>query len=503
MDTKKDIGQFFKENLNQMDFTPNDNGWNKIEEELDQKKKKRRAFFWLFFAAFLAGCIFTLLLVYSTNWMDSDFKNQKKSDSFEKNSNSNASSNSNINSDLKFENSNSNNQKIKNNSNTNIVNNSSEQTTINNNQNNNNSENNELKINSVSNRNRIKNTIKNNNSNINNSYSTNYNSKKNSRKKSKKNYTKDAFKLESNSNTKVFAQNNKKSSKKKNNQSTKENTIGTDFNNSNSKDNIAINNAQTESKIDTTKTIITLQETKDTLAIAAASKKQIKKPEPKKEKDSTEVKPKEKTNSFIVSPYYGTGLFPKNQVKGNFNSNNLVSSKNEQYGILIRWMTSRNYGLQVGIGYINNSTVTEIEKTNSNNIVFNDVNNNSGVSFSSSNKLMMHHDLSMYEIPLEFYYKILDKKIGFALSSGISHTIIKENSVSINNQNETIEIGPLETLTKSNFTANLKFYSFYKFSDKLQFEVYPSFHYHFLNSMRSNDLNPSLFSIRAGISYQF
>lgn len=503
MDTKKDIGQFFKENLNQMDFTPNDNGWNKIEVELEEKKKKRRAFFWLFFAAFLAGCIFTLLLVYSTNWMDSDFENQKNSDSFEKNLNGNPSLNSNTNSNLNIDNTNTNNPNFKNNLNTNIVNNSSEQNTLNNNQNKNNSENNELKINSISNRNSIKNTNNNSNSNTNNSYSTNYNFKKKSRKKSKKNYTKDTYKLESNSITKVFDQNYKKSSKKKNKQSTNENSIGTDLNNLTSIDIIATNNTQSESKIDTTKTIIALQETKDTLAIATVSKKQIKKPEPKKEKDSTEVKPKEKTNSFIVSPYYGTGLFPKNQVKGNFNSNNLVSSKNEQYGILIRWMTSHNYGLQLGIGYINNSTVTEIEKTNSNNIVFNDVNNNSGVTFSSSNKLMMHHDLSMYEIPMEFYYKLLDKKIGFALSSGISHTIIKENSVSIVNQNETIKIGPLETLTKSNFTANLKFYSFYKFSNKLQFEVYPSFQYNFLNKMRSNDLNPSLFSIRVGISYQF
>ena len=486
MDTKKDIGQFFKYNLNQMDFTPNNEGWNKIEEELNQKKKKRRGFFWLFLTAFLAGSIFTLLLVYSTNWMNSDFNNQKNSNATENNSNTSVSSN------LNTKNSKSNNQNFINNSNNNIVNSTKESTSANNNQKNNNSENIELKNKSISNRDRVNNIFKNNNSNS---------IKKNSKKNSKKNFTNDAFKFETNTNSKLLAQKNKKQSKKKNNNSINGISIITDLNDSSAKDIVGTNIAQTESEIDTVKTIIELQETKDTLAIAATSKN--KKLEPKKEKDSTEVKAKEKTNSFIISPYYGTGLFPKNQVKGNFNSNNLVASKNEQYGVIFRWMTSQHYGLQIGIGYINTSTQTEIEKNNSNTLVVNDVNNNSGVTFPSTNKLMMHHNLSMYEIPLEFYYKLSDKKIGFALSSGISHTIIKDNSVSIETADETIKIGSLESLTKSNFTANFKFYSHYKFSDKLQFEVYPSFQYQFLNTIKSKELNSTIFSIRAGIAYRF
>lgn len=484
MDTKKDIGQFFKDNLNQMDFTPDNDGWNKIEEELTLKKKKRRAFFWLLLTAFLAGSTFTLLLVYSTNLIDSDFNNQKNSNTTQNNPNSSSSSNLNI------ENSKSNNQNFINNSNNNIVNNTKESTSANNNHKNNNSENIELKSKSISNRNRVTNLFKNNNSNS-------------IKMNSKKNFTNDAFKFGSNTNSELLAQKTKKQSNKKNNNKINKISIITELNDSSEKDIVETIINQTENKIDTVKTIIALQETKDTLVIAAVSKKQIKKTELIKEKDSTGVKPKEKNNSFLVSPYYGAGLFSKNQVKGNFNSNNLIACKNEQYGVIFRWITSQNYGLQVGIGYINNSTVTEIEKTNSNNIVFNDVNNNSGVTFSSSNKLMMHHDLSMYEIPLEFYYKLSDKKIGFALSSGISNTIIKDNSVSIETVNETIKIGSLKSLTKNNLTANLKFYSHYKFSDKLQFEVYPSFQYQFLNTIKSKELNTTIFSIRAGIAYKF
>ena len=70
MDTKKDIGHFFNDRLSQMDFTPNEEGWNKIEIELKKKKKKRRAFFWMFFGSFLSGCLVTFLLAQHTNWLE-------------------------------------------------------------------------------------------------------------------------------------------------------------------------------------------------------------------------------------------------------------------------------------------------------------------------------------------------------------------------------------------------------------------------------------------------
>ena len=96
MDTKKDIGQFFNDSINQMDFTPNDGGWDKIEAELNQKKRKKRAFFWMFFGAFLSGCLLPLLLVCSNNLLDSNSVNNKNN--FETVGNSNTNTNSNENS---------------------------------------------------------------------------------------------------------------------------------------------------------------------------------------------------------------------------------------------------------------------------------------------------------------------------------------------------------------------------------------------------------------------
>ncbi len=481
MDTKKDIGQFFNDNLNHMDFTPNEDGWNKIEDELNEKKKKRRIFFWLFFGSFLSGCFLTLLLGYNTNLFEKNATNNKKQNNTETVVNSNKEENSKTSIDKLDENSIDENAETKhlhnfkennvvsnqNDSKENILSNTSQQSLINKNSN--------YQINS-------KNTKR---SNLN--YSSNYKSSKAKRKN--KSY--------SNQKSSALAF-NKKSNQKQNN------SIKSNLNNSNLENTSAANfekslDPKNGFKNDTTKIVLGELIVKDTTSLACSTKKPIKETQKLSEKDSTEVIAEKKSNSFILSPYYGYGLINKNQVTGNFKSTNNLNVSNEHYGFLLRWMGNKKLGVQIGLGYINASSKTEIEKTDSDNIKFNDVENNSTITFPTSNKLTMSHDLRLYEIPLEFYYKLNDKKIGFAFASGISHTIIKDNNVYI----ESTRVGRLQTITNQSFSANLKVYGIYKFSDKLQFELYPSFQYQFLNSLKNKDLNPYILSIRAGISYQF
>lgn len=509
MDTKKDIGQFFNDSFNQMGFTPNDNGWDKIENELNEKKRKKRILFWMFFGSFLSGCLLTLLLVYSNNLLTSNSVNNKND--FETVGNSNANTNSN-------ENSNSN-------SNTNSLtkeNHSSKEK----------SESNFSKDNNSITRETDTKYLKNNKNNV---VSTDTNFKENNglnhskqNKKNRQNITNSTSQIHSknaersdskysfnpkisNSKRKNKSHSNQKSTalafhKKLNQKRNKSAKVN--FNSSDLKNTSATNfdkNLASEISIakDSNAIAITEIEVKDTTNIAAIVKKPIKKTEKLLEKDSTEVVAEKKTNTFILSPYIGYGLLNKNQVKGNFNSSNDLNVSNLHYGINLRWMVNKKYGLQIGFGYINASTKTEIEKTNSNYLSFTNVANNSNVTFPPSNKLTMTHDLSMYEIPLEFYYKLNDRKISFAMATGINHTLIKDNTIYIQSPNEKTKIGELESILKQNFSANLKIYSTYKFSDKLQFELYPSLQYQFLNTLKNKDLNPLILSIRAGLSYQF
>lgn len=501
MDTKKDIGQFFNEHLNQMDFMPNEDGWNKIENELQEKKRKKRIFFWLFFASFLSGCLLTLFLVYGTNLFPSNSENGKNRDNsvtFENgNINVNSNSNSNISNTNSYENKN--------------VTIDSESKQLNRNTNN--------EVSSTNYKFESENAIKNSNthhSNINNTNSNKIHTNKINRQNSK------TFNKENGNvtNTSIYKisktkSKNKYHSKQKSKSITfrnkskqkKNNSKNTEFNLGIAAENNAIANNSKPSSETITKSIDATQINEilatDTICENIETKKASQKPKKPVVKDSAKVVIKNNGNAFILSPYYGFGFLNKNQVKGNFKEGKDLKVTNEHYGFLFRWMTSKNYGLQIGLGYINASTKTEIEKTNSNTLFFNDVDNNSNASFPTSNKLIMTHEVSMYEIPLEFYYKLLDRKIGFGLSSGVSHTIIKSNDVYVESPDERTRIGKLETITNQSFSANLKVYSFYKLSDKIQLELYPSFQYQFLNAVRSKDLNPYIFSIRAGISYQF
>ena len=509
MDTKKDIGQFFNDSFNQMDFTPNENGWDKIENELNEKKRKKRILFWMFFGSFISGCLLTLLVVYSNNLLDSNSVNNKNN--FETVGNANTNANSNINSNS---NSNTNSLTKENNSSgkksestfskdNNSITREMDTKYLKNNKNNvvatdtNFKENNSLNHSKENKKNRDNKTI--NNYQINSKNFKRSNSKYSSNSK----FSNSKRKNKSHSNQKSTALAFHKKSNQKRNHSANDEINSSDLKNT-SATNFDKNLASEISIIKDSNAIAIAEiEVKDTTSIAAIAKKPIKKTEKLLVKDSTEVVAEKKTNTFIFSPYIGYGLLNKNQVKGNFNSSNELTVSNIHYGINLRWMVNKKYGLQIGFGYINASTKTEIEKINSNTLSFNDVANNSIVTFPPSNKLTMTHDLSMYEIPLEFYYKLNDKKISFATAAGISHTLINDNTVYIESPSEKTKIGKLESVLKQNFSANLKIYGLYKISDKLQLELYPTFQYQFLNSLKNKDLNPYILSIRAGISYRF
>lgn len=503
MDTKKDIGQFFNDSFNQMDFTPNENGWDKIENELNERKRKKRILFWMFFGSFLSGCLLTLLLVYSNNLLDSNSVNNKNNFETVGNSNTNANSN---------ENSNRNSLTQENNS---LEEKSESNFSKDNNSNNRETDTKYLKKNNVvstdtnfKEKNGLNHSKQSNKNRENNTNSNNQINSKNAKRSNSKYSFNPKF---SNSKRKNKSHSNQKSTTlafhKKSNQK-RNNSAKNDFNTSDLKNTSITNfdkNSASEISIAKDSNAIAIAEigVKDTTSIAAIAKKPIKKTEKLLEKDSTEVVAEKKTNTFILSPYIGYGLMNKNQVKGNFNSSNSLNISNLHYGLNLRWMVNKKCGLQIGFGYINASTKTEIEKTNSNTLSFNDVANNSTVTFPPSNKLTMTHDLSMYEIPLEFYYKLNDKKISFAMAAGFSHTLIKDNTIYIESPTEKTKIGKLESVLKQNFSANFKIYGTYKFSNKLQFEMYPSLHYEFLNKMENKDLNPLILSFRAGLSYQF
>ncbi|MBC7440450.1 MAG: hypothetical protein H7250_10775, partial [Flavobacterium sp.] len=65
MENKKDIGQFFKENLNNLDKNPSELIWKSIEKDLEKKKKRR--FLLYFFLGFLSLLGVSIIFYFNQN----------------------------------------------------------------------------------------------------------------------------------------------------------------------------------------------------------------------------------------------------------------------------------------------------------------------------------------------------------------------------------------------------------------------------------------------------
>ena len=78
MGNKKDIRLVIKEKLNQLDKSPNDNGWNAIQSDLDKKKKRRLIPFWFSYVGIFSAGILFLWLNFNNSFDQNSFFNLKE-----------------------------------------------------------------------------------------------------------------------------------------------------------------------------------------------------------------------------------------------------------------------------------------------------------------------------------------------------------------------------------------------------------------------------------------
>ncbi|MFV8357730.1 hypothetical protein ACNQGB_16280 [Flavobacterium sp. XS1P32] len=78
MENKKDIGTIFREQLNHLDKTPNDDGWNIIQSALDRKKKRKVAYFWFIIVLVFSTGILSSWLIFPTSFQTNKLFNFKE-----------------------------------------------------------------------------------------------------------------------------------------------------------------------------------------------------------------------------------------------------------------------------------------------------------------------------------------------------------------------------------------------------------------------------------------
>ncbi len=109
------------------------------------------------------------------------------------------------------------------------------------------------------------------------------------------------------------------------------------------------------------------------------------------------------------------------------------------------------------------------------------------------------------EVPFLVRYKLIDRKFGVSVMSGVGTSFLVGNDVFIYHQNEKVPLGQTDDVSKLNITGSAGLGFEYSFNPKFSLNLEPTFKY-FLNSFNTNpdvSTHPYFFGIYSGLSFYF
>ncbi|MGH2664622.1 hypothetical protein [Flavobacterium sp.] len=126
------------------------------------------------------------------------------------------------------------------------------------------------------------------------------------------------------------------------------------------------------------------------------------------------------------------------------------------------------------------------------------------VAFQNKEEGYLNQQMNYMEIPVEVSYKLIDKKFGLQLITGLSTLFLNENKVSVVSNGFSTTLGEANNLSKVHFSTNIGLglkYSFWK-SFEANFE--PTFKYQ-INTFNENSggFKPYIIGLYTGISFRF
>lgn len=232
-----------------------------------------------------------------------------------------------------------------------------------------------------------------------------------------------------------------------------------------------------------------------------------------------------------VAPVYFDSFGEGSPVHSNFASNSKSGNINFSYGVSVAYDLGKRITLRSGVhrvdyGYdtndivfsssLNSSTTEEIDNINfsqsSRNLVVESkvngaVDNTSAADFIARTPEFegrMVQQMEYLEVPLEVQYALVDKKIGVNLIGGVSSLFLIDNSVSLESNGLTTQVGEANNVNSMNFSTNVGLGLDYEFLPKMQVRIEPVFKYQ-LNTFSdaAGNFRPFSLGIYSGLSYKF
>ncbi len=117
---------------------------------------------------------------------------------------------------------------------------------------------------------------------------------------------------------------------------------------------------------------------------------------------------------------------------------------------------------------------------------------------------VMGQEFGYIEVPVELEYAIIESRFGVNMIGGVSTLFLTNNTVVLNDSDETIQLGEANNLNNVNFSTNVGFGLNYKFSPKVRLNVEPVFKYQLGTfSESSGNFNPFSVGIYSGLNFKF
>jgi hypothetical protein len=231
------------------------------------------------------------------------------------------------------------------------------------------------------------------------------------------------------------------------------------------------------------------------------------------------TKPKEDHNTFLLKAYIGPNYFNSLE-KGSSIDEDLISNRktaaiNISYGAAIVYEFSPRSRISFGIARSNLSYTTKnADATNSNGqliksygfyrLSINSSPEEISASLGALSTIDLKQNIGLWEVPIEYSYKIIGRKLNLKTYGGVSFISLSENSITaVSSNGNSLNIGKATNLSKLSASLNFGTGLGYKLSDKLELFMEPTFKYHINLFDHSDNFKPYGLSARVGLLYRF
>jgi len=213
--------------------------------------------------------------------------------------------------------------------------------------------------------------------------------------------------------------------------------------------------------------------------------------------------------------YYGPAVFSSlnniSMIDPSLSKQPKSSPASTFYGVYIKSMYKK-IGFRVGVSKINLQTSTQLNQDevipNYSNIALHQELTPSSVNstFANSTNIQLVQKVSYYELPIEFNYALKKdaSRLNIEVFGGFGTMILDQSKLEISSAEVSKQnIGEARNISKVNVASNVGIGFSYELTKALQIDINPLFKYYLNTFKNDNDTKPYSLSLQSGISYKF